>query len=156
PLVVSPWYKQVLVAGTPVGNIIPGTQVSVPVYVKLADGATVAGLQFRASVTSPNGAPGLTQPPQLNRAAGIPSPFLQQSFEPSSTAFGWTVGAFNFQSRSSNFLGWLTFTVPPGAAANQSYKVSFLNADAAPDLNTQYDVETRSPSVVVNAPAAPA
>ena len=80
---------------------------------------------------------------------------MQQSFEANSTAFGWPLGSFNFQSRSSNFLGWLRFTVPSAAVTGQSYGISFANADGSPDLNTQYNFETRSASVAVNGPAVP-
>jgi hypothetical protein len=156
PLVVAPWYKQVLLGGISVGNVAAGSQVSVPVYAKLGDGSTLAGLQFRAVVTALNGAVPLAQAPQFIAAAGIPAPSLQQSFQASSTAFGWPLGSFSFQSRSSNFVGWLTFSVPPGTPTGGTYGVSFANADGSPDLYTQYDFETRSASVVVNATAPPA
>ena len=103
-----------------------------------------------------NGAPALAHAPQLNPAAGIPEPLLQQSFRPAERAFGWALGAFDFASRSSNFLGWISFTVPAGAQAGQGYKLSFANADGAPDLQTQYDLETRSASIAVYALAPPA
>src|SRR5207253_3522243 len=113
PLVVS-WYKQVLLGAVSVGNVSPQAQVSVPIYVKLGDGSTLSSLQFRAVVTPLNGGPALAQAPQLTIAPGVSSPAMQQSFDPSSTAFGWPLHSFNFQSRSSNFLGWLRFTIPSG------------------------------------------
>jgi len=83
-------------------------------------------------------------------------PGMQQSFDSSATAFGWPLGSFSFQSRSSNFVGWLRFTIPSGASSGQSYGISFANADGSPDLNTQYNFETRSASIAVNGPAIPA
>ncbi len=154
-----PWYRQALVGGVSVGNVAPGATVQVPVYVKLQYGSTLAGLQFRAVVTPQNGAPALNAAPQFNAAAGVPSPALQQSFKPGETAFGWPLvpaPAFNYGSDSSNFLGWISFTIPAAAQSGQVYRVSFANVDGAPDLNTQYDLESRSAYVTVNGPAIPA
>jgi len=156
-LVASPWYRQALLGGSSVSmGYTPGAPANVPVYVKMTDGSTLAGLQFRAVVTEQNGAPALTQPPQLILAPGISAPSMQQTAGPNSAAFGWSLGSFNFQSRSSNFLGWLRFSLPSAAANGQGYTVSFANADGAPNLNTQYSFETRSASVAVNASAPPA
>jgi len=157
PLTASPWYKQALVGAVSESmGSAQGAGVSVPVYVKLGDGSTLSGLQFRAVVTAQNGAPPLTQAPQLVLAPGVSGLSAQQSFKPDSTAFGWSLGSFNFQSRSSNFLGWLQFTLPSPASTGQGYTVSFANADGAPNSTIQYNFETRSASVVVNAPAPPA
>jgi hypothetical protein len=122
----------------------------------MTDGATLSGLQFRALVTPCNGAPPPAQAPQFTPDAGVAAPSLQQGFQPGETAFGWSLGSFNFLPLSSNFLGLITFTIPPGALPGQAYSISFGNADGAPDLQTQYDLETRSASVTVGAPATPA
>ncbi len=145
-----------LLGASSVGSALPGNVVSIPVYVKLADGATLSGMQFRAVLTPQNGAPALTQVPQLVRASGIAAPTFEQSFLAGMNAFGWQLGSFNFQSRSSNFLGWITFTIPAGTQAGQSYVLSFANADGSPDLNTQYEFETRSASAAVAVAATPA
>jgi len=89
-------------------------------------------------------------------APGVAAPSMQQSFQANSAGFGWSVGSFNFQSRSSNFLGWIRFNIPGGAISGQDYKVSFENADGAPDLNTQYDFESRSAFVGVSVAPLPA
>jgi hypothetical protein len=149
-----PTYYQVLLGAESVGNVAPNTTVSVPVYAQLADGANLSGLQFRAVVTPQNGAPALTTAPQLKTA--VASPLFTQSFKPGETAFGWSLDSFNFPSQSSNFLGWITFTVPTNAVTNATYQVSLLNADGAPNATNQYDFETRSATVVVNAAAPPA
>lgn len=156
-LVASPWYRQALVGGSSVSiGYVAGAQANVPVYVKMTDGSTLSGLQFRAVVTEQNGAPALTQPPQLILAPGISAPGIQQSSGPNSTAFGWSLGSFNFQSRSSNFLGWIRFSLPSAALSGQGYTVAFANADGSPNFNTQYSFETRSASVTVNGSATPA
>src|SRR5262249_4490608 len=119
-------------------------------------GATLNGLQFRAVLTPKNNAPALTQAPSFVAAPGIPAPTMQQSFEPGSKAFGWALGSVNFQSRSSNFLGYITFHVDATALTGQGYTLSFANADGAPDINTTYDFETRSANAAINGVAVPA
>ncbi len=156
PLTSAPWYRQVLLGADSVGNASPNSTVQVPVYAKLGDGSTLSGLQFRVVVTPLGDAPALTTSPQLNLAAGVAGPLLTQSFKPGETAFGWSLGSFNYLSRSSNFLGWISFTVPTNAVTGQSYSVSLDNADGAPDLTHQYDFETRSATVTVNTSAPPA
>jgi hypothetical protein len=151
-----PWYRQVLLGLDSVGNVAPNATVAVPIYAQLADGSSLSGLQFRAVVTPQNGAPALTTAPQLATATGVTSPLLTQSFQAGETAFGWSLDSFNLLSRSSNFLGWITFTVPTNAVAGQTYQVSLLNADGAPNATNQYDFETRSATVAVNAAAPPA
>ena len=153
--ITAPWYRQALVGGSSIGNASPGSTVNVPVYVKLQNGSTVSGLQFRTVVTAQNGAPDISSSPQLYLASGVTSPYLQKSFKTTETAFGWQLGSFGYQSRSSNFLGWVSFTIPNTALSGQSYTVSFANADGSPDLNTQYNFESRSATVTVSA-AAPA
>jgi hypothetical protein len=148
-----PWYRQALIGAVSTGNAVPGGTVNVPVYVKLSDGATLSGVQFRAVVTPQGDAPSLTQAPQLSLASGVPGPTLRQSFKASDAGFGWALGSFNYLSRSSNFLGWVTFTIPATAQSGQTYSVSFANADGAPNLSVQYDFETRSAWVVVGSSA---
>jgi sugar lactone lactonase YvrE len=152
----APWYRQVLMGVGSVGNVTPDAIVYVPVYAKLDDGSTLSGLQFRAVVTPQDYAPPLTAAPQLVMSGGTMSPYLTKSLKSDATAFGWSLGSFNFLSRSSNFLGWVTFTVPHTAVSGQSYLVSLANADGAPNVNTQYNFESRSATVTVNAPAPPA
>jgi sugar lactone lactonase YvrE len=153
PKVIAPWYRQALVGAVSLGQAVPGALVTVPVYVEMTDGATLSGLQFRALVTPCNGAPPPAQAPQFIADAGLPAPSLQQGFQPNEMAFGWSLGSFNFLPLSSNFLGLVAFTIPPAALPGQVYSLSFTNADGAPDIQTQYDLETRSASVTVGAPA---
>ena len=158
PKSASPWswYRQALIGAVSTGNAVAGSTVRVPVYVKLSDGATLSGVQFRVVVTPQSGAPALTQAPQLARAPGVPGPTLQQSFNASEAGFGWSLGSLNYLSRSSNFLGWVSFTIPATARSGQTYSVSFANADGAPNLSVQYDFESRSAVVAVGGSASPA
>jgi hypothetical protein len=148
--VSSPWYRQALVGAGSVSYASPGSTVNVPVYVTLQDNATLSGLQFRTVITPQNGAPLVTNSPQLSLASGVTSPYLHNSFKAAEAAFGWNLGSFGYLSRSSNFLGWVSFTVPAAARSGQAYTVSFANVDGSPDLNTQYDFESRSATVTVN------
>jgi len=121
--------------------------------VTLANGSSLSGLQFRAVVTPQGGAPAISQAPLFALAPGVPAPSLTKGFSANDVGFGWALGSFNYLSQSSNFLGWLTFTVPLSAQSGQTYSVSFANADGAPDLSTQYDFETRSAAVAVGSAA---
>jgi len=145
-----------LLGAESVGNVPTNSTAYVPIYAQLADGASLSGLQFRAVVTPQNGAPALTTAPQLVPAGGVASPLFTQSFKAGETAFGWELNSFNYTSLSSNLLGWITFTVPASAQTNATYQVSLLNADGAPNATNQYDIQTRSATVVVNAAAPPA
>jgi len=63
--------------------------------------------------------------------------------------------AFTPALQSARDIGYVRFVVPKSAKTGQSFKVRFLNPDGAPDLETQYDVES-IPGVVwvgVKAPA---
>jgi sugar lactone lactonase YvrE len=151
-----PWYRQVLLGAESVGNVSPNSTVYVPVYAKLADGSSLSGLQFRAQVAPLGAAPALATAPQLALGGGVASPMIAQSLKAGETAFGWNLGSFDYSSSSSNFLGWITFIVPTNALPGQSYQVSLLNADGAPNATNQYDFETRSATVTVNASAPPA
>jgi len=152
----SPWYRQVLIGADSVSKVAPAATAYVPVYAQLADSSSLSGLQFRALVSPANGAPRLTAAPQLVLASGAANPFITQSYKAGETAFGWPLGSFNYLSRSSNFLGWISFPVPTNAVTGQTYQVSLLNADGAPNATNQYDFETRSATVAVNATAPPA
>ena len=151
-----PWYRQVLLGLDSVGNAGANTTVSVPLYALVSDGASLSGLQFRAVVTPQSGAPALTAAPTFVAASGVGSPLLSRSFSANQAAFGWSLESFSYGEDSSNFLGWVTFSVPTNAVTGQTYQVSLQNADGSPNLTTEYDFETRSATVAVNsnAPAA--
>src|SRR5262249_37888828 len=145
PSPTAPWYRQALIGATSVSSAVPGNQVTVPIYAKVANASSISGMQFRAVVTPQGAAPAPTHSPQIVRAAGIPVPYIQASSQSKGTAIGWNIGSFNtLTSLSSNALGSVTFTIPASAQVGQVYKVSIANADGSPNLNSQYDFETRS------------
>lgn len=156
PAAVTPpgevWNRQAALGALALENVTPGATVNVPVFARVAPGAAVAGLQFRALVNPSDGAPGLAQPPQF-----IPFslPF-QPAFlagQTNAIAAAWNVGQLALPALSSNLLGFVRFTVPVTASAGSSYAVSFANADGSPDFFTQYSFETRGASVWVLRPA---
>jgi hypothetical protein len=50
-------------------------------------------------------------------------------------------------------LGHIRVSLPSTAAAGQSYTLRFSHADGSPDLQTQYDFETKPGSIWVSSPA---
>src|ERR1041384_1591231 len=144
----APWNRQALVGAGSVGFATAGQTVSVPIFVRVANGASVSGMQFRAMVTADNGGPGISATPVFVSAAGVNAP-VQSSFIVNEVACGWSLGSFSFGSRTSNYLGVLRFTIPNVAQGGQGYTVSFANVDGAPDLYTQYDFESKRSAVVV-------
>jgi hypothetical protein len=139
------------VGALPVGNAVAGNWVNVPVYVRTANGAPLGGLQFRCIVTPDNGGPGLSGGAVFLSAGATPT--FTQGFKPNELACGWQLGSLNFASRTSNYLGTVRFTIPPGALPGHTYTVSFANADGAPSLTTQYKFESKRATVTVGAPA---
>jgi hypothetical protein len=153
----APWNRQAKVGAVPVGYATSGGVVNVPVYVRTVWGATLAGLQFRCIVTPDNGGPALNAAPTFIPVGGLATP-IQQSFKPGEFACGWSlniVNGVNCAAHTSNYLGTVRFTIPPGAVPGHTYTVAFANADGAPDLHTQYTFETKRATVVVGAPAPP-
>lgn len=149
------WFREALVGAVPVGNAIPNNTVDVPVYVRTAPGCPLSGLQFRASVTANGGAPAVTQPAQFIPAGSVGAPGSQVTLV-GEVGCGWSLGSVSFAPQTSNFLGWVRFTVPLSAQIGQTYTVQFSSADGAPDSSTQYTFETRRATVAVQAAAPPA
>lgn len=148
------WFREALVGGISVGNVIPNQTAEVPVYVKTAPGCSLAGLQFLTEVTPDGPAPAITQPVQFIAAGGVAAPGSQVA-SANGVGCGWALGGVNLSPQTSNLLGWVRFTVPAGAQSGQTYTVRFLNADGAPDSNTQYTFETRRAMVAVQTAAPP-
>jgi hypothetical protein len=148
------WHRQAAIGALPLEHVSPGAAVHVPVFARVAPGAALSGLQFRALVSPSAGAPGLAQPPQFIAFGLTPAVVAGQT---NAVAAAWNVGQLAFSQLSSNLLGFVRFTVPASAVAGASYAVSFANADGAPDFATQYSFETRGATVWVGraAPAPP-
>lgn len=148
------WHRQAALGALPLENVVPGTTVNVPVFARVAPGAALAGLQFRALVSPADGAPVLAQQAQF--IPSLPNSTIQ-SAGINAVVSAWNLGQLAMPATSSNLLGFVRFTVPASAAAGSSYAVSFANADGSPDFFTQYNFETRGATIWVGrtAPAPP-
>ncbi len=158
-LTISPLNPQAELQAGSLGSVRPDEAVTVPVFVNLAPGASLAGLQFRAVVTPQQGAPPLDQPLRFTRApaAAWPDPILATNLSLNEVAPAWSLIWNPFPVALTNRVqvGSLAFTVPAGAQAGQSYALRVANADGAPDLSTQYDFGSVPGVVSVLAPAVP-
>lgn len=155
PLAGEVWFRQAAIGALALENVAPGATVNVPVFTRVAPGAQLAGLQFRALVNPADGSPALAQPPQFIALNALLNPSIVAGAS-NAVAAAWNVGQLAFPAFSSNLLGFVRFTVPATASAGSSYAVSFANADGSPDYQTQYNFETRGASVwVLRAAPAP-
>ncbi|MEN9574041.1 MAG: hypothetical protein RL514_1896 [Verrucomicrobiota bacterium] len=153
PLPGVVWHRQAAIGALQLENVLPGATVSVPVFARVAPGAQIAGLQFRALVNPAEGSPALAAPPQFIALGALPAFIAGQT---NAIVAAWNVGQLALPAFSSNLLGFVRFTVPATATAGSSYAVSFANADGSPDYQTQYSFETRGATVwVLRAAPAP-
>lgn len=150
------WSRQGVLGALSLENVYPGQYVQMPIYVQMKTGCALAGLQFRAVLTPEGSSPPLYQSLQF-RSAALPPPELSEA-NPTSPLndwlFGWTPSAFSQPLVGSNLLGYLGFTVPYLAQPGDRYTLHFLKVDGAPDLMTQYDLESRPGTAWILGPAA--
>ena len=142
------WVRQALLGAGIIENAAAGTDVSVPVFVKVGALARLSGLQFRA-IISPVGVatPTLDSAVQfVPLAAGGLAPV---NFTATQIGCAWNLGALNLAGQTRTVLGQLRFRIPAAAARGDAYRIQFANADGAPDLTTQYEFETLSGAVWV-------
>ena len=150
----EPW-PDVQLSGAAVGNVKPGQTVSVPVTVRVAHGAGLVGLEFRARILPQAEAPGLETPARFLPAGGVPSPLLVAGLPTNELGAAWSplVNPLPQPLAGQAQVGAITFTVPLSAQPGQTYVVDFLHPDGAPDLETQYDFAASAGSVTVAGPA---
>ncbi|MBI3415409.1 MAG: chitobiase/beta-hexosaminidase C-terminal domain-containing protein [Verrucomicrobia bacterium] len=137
------WNRQAVVSAGLVENAKPGGTVEVPVYVKVRDGHSLAGMQFRSLIESDG--PSLEQAAQFVAAIGLPRPLSLDGLPVNQVAGAWPLvpaPAFRPALQDNNLLGHIRFTIPATATAGTCYTIRFANVDGAPDANTQYDLET--------------
>jgi hypothetical protein len=146
------WYRQALLKADAVEEVRPGMVVNVPVHVVVAPGEKLGGLAFRASITGEGSAPQLSEPVQFLSGPTIPQSIQSRGQSPGEVLCGWAVvpsPAFNPVLQGTVLLGYLRVVIPTSASQGQVYAVHFENADGAPDLQTQYDIETLPASLWV-------
>ena len=94
------WNRQAAIGALPLDNVAPGATVNVPVFTRVAPGAQVAGLQFRAVVNPANGAPPLPQPPQFISLNALLNPSIVTGIS-NAVAAGWNVGQLALDRKST-------------------------------------------------------
>lgn len=131
-------------AGAVLSHLNPGATVRLPVHLRVAPGKAVTGVQFRAVVEPAGSAPALDAPATFASASGLPQPLQLAGLALNQTTAAWSelVNPLTAAWQGDNLIGHVVFTVPARAAAGDHYRVRFLNADGAPNLDTQYDIET--------------
>jgi sugar lactone lactonase YvrE len=147
------WLRQATIGALAVENVKPDDVVDIPVYVRVVTGYSLAGLQFRATLSPEADAPSLNLPMQFVPAPGRPVPSQQSQIALNDLLLGWSLPSFNPPLQASNSLGFVRFTVPVTARSGQSYTLRFAYADGAPDLSTQYNIETIPGSVWIGTAA---
>jgi hypothetical protein len=136
------WSRQALLGAVSFEKINPSSTVDVPIYLTVAPGSAVSGLQFRATVTPDFKAAPLHLPVAFVPARGVSSPRSVDGLPMNQVACAWNLGAFEPSLQGSNVLGYLRIGLPINAVFGSCYSITFANADGSPDLRTQYDFET--------------
>lgn len=150
------WHRHASVTATAQENVLPGVPTDIPVYVTVGAGYRVSGLAFRATLHSDGDAPALRQPLQFIPAKGMPMPIQSAGLSPNVLLCGWPLvptHSFDPPLQNKTLIGSIRFTLPNTAQAGQTYTLHFANADGSPDLQTQYDFESRPASVWVQTTA---
>ncbi len=135
------WQCQASIGAGTVTNLLPGGTCYLPVHAKVLPGCSLSGLQFRAIVSPTGNAPPVGQA-YFNPASNIPSPLSFSGLSPNDIVAPWLLGDFTPALQNSNYLGTISFQIPPTAQAGQSYAVHFTGVDGAPDDTTDYAMES--------------
>ena len=135
------WLRQASIRAGTIAGLVPGNSYSIPVTVNVLPGYSLAGLQFRAILMANGNAP----PPgqiKFTPASGLPAPYANaEGLAPNDVYCAWSL-VFTPALQGSNFLGSITFQVPPSAQTGQSYTLRFSHEDGSPDLDTSYQLES--------------
>ncbi len=142
------WLSQASIGSGTITSALPGNTYSLPVWVKVLPGYSLAGLQFRTIVTGGSGAPAVSSI-QFNPAGGVPAPLVLDGLAGNDKVQAWSFGSFAAPLRNSNYLGTVSFQVPPGAGQGACYALHFSGVDGAPDFTTAYQLESHPGSVWV-------
>ena len=135
------WFCQFSIGAGTVTYALPGNTCSVPIYAKVLPGYDVSGMAFRATAVPNGGAPAVGQI-QFTPASGVPSPGVSAGLSANDIVCSWSLGEFDPPLQGSNYLGTVSFQIPPGAQAGESYALQFVVAGGAPDFTTEYQMES--------------
>ncbi len=151
------WLRQATLSAQSLAGLIPGESYSLPVFVKVAPGYSLAGMSFRAVLENADDAPPLTQALEFVAAPGLSSPIQGTGSTLSELLCGWPLApspSFSPPLQGSNLLGWIQFQAPAQSTAGQHYVLRFKNADGSPDIETQYDLESVPATASIGAASA--
>jgi len=138
------WVRNATFYAGSVSGLTAGATATIPVSVTVQPGSTLAGMQFRAILSASAGAPAPGQT-QFTAAAGIPNPAVINGASPADIVCVWPLPLGNsggLSLQGANLIGSISFTVPAGVSAGQSYSLHFVGVDGAPDFNTLYQLES--------------
>jgi sugar lactone lactonase YvrE len=135
------WFCEAAVGSGTITDAIPGNTYSLPVYVNVLPGYSLAGMQFRAIVTASSGAPAVSSI-QFNPASGVPNPLVLPGLSGNDKIQAWSFGSFATALQNSNYLGTISFEVPPGAFPGVCYALHFSGVDGAPNFTIDYQMES--------------
>jgi len=134
------WFCQASVGSGTIIDAVPGNTYALPVYANVLSGYNLAALQFRTIVTAAGSAPAAGAI-QFNPASGMPAPQVLPGLSGNDKVEVWSFGSFAAPLQGSNYLGTISFQVPPGAAAGASYALHFVGVDGAPG-DAAYQLES--------------
>lgn len=138
------WFRQAVLSAGVIDQVLPGSAVEVPVSINVRKGGSISGAQFRVEVT-PRSGNSSSLAVSFAPAKGMPVPLGGAGLPENQTVVSWPLipsAAFTPALQSVHTLGYVRFQVPESAKAGDSFAIHFLNPDAAPDANTQYDIES--------------
>ena len=138
----SGWNCQVQVSSTTLSNASPGQTCTFPVYVDVASGFALSGMQFVASVHSENNAPDATN---VRFLAATGSPQSLDGLTENDIVRIYPIvpsAAFTPALTGRNHLGDILFQVPLNAPVGAAYTVHFTAVDGAADLKTGFTCES--------------
>ena len=153
PVIQPAWFREALVGALPVDHVNAGAIVDVPVYLRVALGCQVAGLQFRATIQPENAAPTIQLPADFVTAPPFAGPTMKETIGASDVLCTWSISALGQPLQSSNLLGHIRFKVPVTASSGQKYTVKFSYVDGAADFSTPYNFESLPASVWIQSSA---
>jgi sugar lactone lactonase YvrE len=141
----SVWVRQAKVFSRTVTNAYAGSVYYLPVCVNVAAGSSLAGLMLRAAVLPDGDAPPATSVTFVP-ATGKPTPSAAAGLSANEILLGWSIvsgsGFSPALQGASNLVGYIGVSVPLSARPGDSYSLRMLSVDGAPNLTTQYNLES--------------
>lgn len=135
------WLCQASIGAGTATNLNPGATCSLPVHANVLPGYSLAGFQFRA-IVSPNGSAPAVGAVTFTPVASMTDVLSAPGLSDNDILEAWEIGSFATPLQNSNYIGNLSFVIPSGAQAGQSYVVHFMGVSGAPDDDTDYSMES--------------